>query len=62
MTHAHTPTLLAAVPAQVQSLIRLHLHVLREVTQGIMQARAMERLAGAPGRYESDYVRRESAM
>lgn len=34
MTHANTQTLLAAVPAQVQGLIRLHLHVLREVTQG----------------------------
>ena len=55
MTPEAIPTILAAVPPTVQRHIGFHLGVLREISQGITQARAMERLAGALGRYEYDF-------
>jgi len=46
--------ILESVPPPVQRVISWHLGVLREIAGAITNACAMERLAGAPGRYEYD--------
>ena len=48
------PTALTAVPARVQDRLRFALGALRAWQAMVENARAMERLAQAPGRYEYD--------
>jgi hypothetical protein len=54
--------ILDQIPRTILWSVTRHLEVLSDFNAEVLRARGLEQMVGSPGRYEWEYVRRESTI